>query len=357
MPSRPQEPSRLPSAWPCVHPCAVQLAVTIRNAFIVTFLSVASTTVLAQPANVDCANAALICAHSPIPGTNTDASATPGFCPATNAMVWYTFTTNSVGGPVDVTLSGLACTIASGTDDEISVVVLEGDGTCELNGFSAASNCILSTGDVVLTTLALAPQTQYWIVVAGAMNGMAIAPAQCDFTIGISGAGADIYGVDLSAGPDVEIGEGESTQLQGIAPVYNWTPTAGLSGSDIPDPISTPTSSTTYTLTADIAGCSFVDQVLVEVIRRISPPNTFTPNDDGYNDIWDIPSLADYPGAEVVIHDRWGQVVYRSTGYRDPWDGTNNGNKLSVGTYYYHIQLNQLEGRSPPYTGFVTIIR
>lgn len=355
--SRSLETSRLPSAWPCVHPSAAQFVVSIRNAFILVLCVLANISVQAQPPNVDCDSATLVCAHTPVQGTNTGAGAVPGFCPGTNAMVWYTFTTNSVGGPVDVTLNGLACTIASGMDDEISLVVLEGDGTCDLNAFSAASSCLLSTDDVVLTTLALAPQTQYWIVVAGAMNGMATAPAQCDFTIGVSGAGADIYGVDLDAGTDVEIGEGESTQLQGIAPVYNWTPTAGLSGSDIADPISTPPSSTTYTLTADIAGCSFVDQVLVEVIRRIAPPNTFTPNDDGFNDIWDIPSLADYPGAEVIIHDRWGQIVYRSTGYREPWDGTNNGNKLSVGTYYYHIQLNQLEGRSPPYTGFVTIIR
>jgi hypothetical protein len=49
--------------------------------------------------------------------------------------------------------------------------------------------------------------------------------------------------------------------------------------------------------------------------------------------------------------------VYSSTGYREPWDGTNNGKALTDGTYYYHIQLNQLEGRSAPYTGFISIIR
>ena len=93
------------------------------------------------------------------------------------------------------------------------------------------------------------------------------------------------------------------------------------------------------------------------VVPEVVIPTGFTPNGDGKNDTWEIPGMADYPGADVVIHDRWGQVVFRSNGYRDPWDGTNNGRALAVGTYYYHIQLNQLEGRSPPYTGFVTIVR
>jgi gliding motility-associated-like protein len=329
----------------------------MRNVLLAAFSAFAFTNAIAQPANSDCATAALLCAHQTLTGNNTGAGGIPGFCPGTDAMVWYAFTTNSIGGVVDITVSDINCPLIPGMDDELSAVVLDGDGTCTLTQFSAASSCVLSSTDFVLTTLALAPQTRYWLVISGAMNGTAVLPAQCGFTVAVSGPGADIYGIDLSAGPDVTIGQGQSTQLSGIGPTYDWSPTAGLSGNGIPDPIASPAATTTYSLSADIAGCSFVDQVLVEIIRLIEPPNTFTPNGDGYNDTWDIPSIADYPGAEVTIHDRWGQRVFRSTGYRDPWDGTNNGKALSVGTYYYHIQLNQLEGRSPPYTGFVTIIR
>src|SRR5690606_1972241 len=150
----------------------------------------------------------------------------------------------------------------------------------------------------------------------------------------------------------------ESTQLEAFGgPPYDWSPLSGLSGNDIPDPIASPNGTTTYTVTTTINGCTFSDQMTLQVIRRIEPPNTFTPNDDGYNDTWDIPGIADYPGAEVLIFDRWGQRLYRNIGYREPWDGTNNGNKVPVGTYYYQIQLNQLEGRSPPYTGFITVVR
>jgi hypothetical protein len=49
--------------------------------------------------------------------------------------------------------------------------------------------------------------------------------------------------------------------------------------------------------------------------------------------------------------------VFRSIGYKEPFDGTNNGKALPVATYYYVIELNQLEGQSPPFTGSITIVR
>lgn len=313
----------------------------------------------AQPPNSDCSSAERICAHTIVSGDNTGADGPPGFCPGTEAMVWYTFTTNSQGGVVTVSMVVLDCDDTPGTDDELSVVVLSGNGSCELTSFqSVSAPCRTSDVDFTVTTEALEASTTYWVVVAGAMNNGATSPAQCGFEIAIGGPGADIIGVDLSAGPDVSIGQGESTQLQGLSPgVIDWTPTAGLSGNGIPDPIASPESTTIYSLSSEINGCTYADSMTVQVVRRVNPPNTFSPNGDGINDTWEIPGIADYPGAEIVIHDRWGQIVLRSNGYREAWDGTNDGRSLSVGTYYYHIQLNQLEGSSPPYTGFVTIVR
>lgn len=331
--------------------------VNMRSILLMALILLART-LAAQPPNSDCANAVRICAHSTVQGDNTGAGAVPGFCPGTLSMVWYTFVTNSVGGTATVSIAPGDCVNAVGYDDELNAVVLSGDGTCTLTSFAAVSPCEESDIDFTVTTQALAPNTTYWIVVSGAMNNGTVQPAQCSFDISISGAAADIVGVDMSAGTDRTIGQGESTQLDAhsTGPI-DWSPTSGLSGNGIADPIAAPSETTTYWLTTQISGCTYSDDVVVEVVRRIDPPNTFTPNGDGYNDTWAIAGMDDYPGAEVVIHDRWGQVVFRSNGYRDPWDGTNNGRALSVGTYYYHIKLNQLEGRSPPYTGFVTIVR
>jgi gliding motility-associated-like protein len=312
----------------------------------------------AQPPNADCAQAQRACAQQPLTGNNTGAVGLPGFCPATGNLLWYTFTTNSQGGTAVVRLLQINCPQITGMGNALSMVVLAGNGSCTPASFVAVSDCDQDSLPFNIETQILLPNTQYWVVVAGALNNGATIPAQCGFRIEVAGDGVDVIGIDFSAGPDREIGEGESTQLVAFGgPPYDWSPTSGLSGNDIPDPIASPAGTTTYTVTTVINGCTFSDQATVQVIRRIEPPNTFTPNGDGYNDTWNIPGIADYPGAEVLIFDRWGQRVYRDVGYREPWDGTNNGARVPVGTYYYHIQLNQLEGRSPPYTGFITVVR
>ena len=83
-------------------------------------------------------------------------------------------------------------------------------------------------------------------------------------------------------------------------------------------------------------------------------PNTFTPNGDGINDLWNITALAYYPDCTVTVFSRYGSVVYRSTGYGKPWDGTTNGNSLPVSTYYYILDL---KNGKKPMSGSVTILR
>ena len=118
---------------------------------------------VAQPPNSDCANATLLCAQQPVADDNTGAVGLPGFCPGTANLLWYTFTTNSQGGPVDVTLSGIDCPVVPGMDDELTVVVLAGNGSCAPASFNAVSLCGTSNSLFTTTTNALAPSTQYWV--------------------------------------------------------------------------------------------------------------------------------------------------------------------------------------------------
>jgi gliding motility-associated-like protein len=312
----------------------------------------------AQPPNTTCATALLACAQQPLEGSNNGGGPAPVFCDDVDNAVWFTFNTNSLGGPVSVLISDLDCPDVAGMDSTLSVVVLSGNPNCNLANFDEVSPCEEGDQNFSVISDALMPQTQYWVVVAGVQGPGSTLAAQCNFTLWIEGEGANIVGVDFGAGPDQEIGQGESTQLEAFGgPPYDWSPLTGLSTNGIPDPLASPESTTIYTVTTEIDGCTYTDEVTVEVFRRIDPPNTFTPNGDGINDTWEIVGIRDYPGAEVLIYDRWGQRVFRSNGYREPWDGTNSGRALPVGTYYYHIQLNQLEGRSPPYTGFISIVR
>jgi len=73
------------------------------------------------------------------------------------------------------------------------------------------------------------------------------------------------------------------------------------------------------------------------------PPNIFTPNGDGMNDMFVVPCLIDgsrFPDSQVTIYNQWGDEVYRSgKPYTSDWDGTFQGNQLPVATYFYTIDF------------------
>lgn len=95
-------------------------------------------------------------------------------------------------------------------------------------------------------------------------------------------------------------------------------------------------------------------QLTVLPLATVIPPNTFTPNNDGINDKWVIPTLAYFPKCLVNIYNRNGALLMQSTGYSKAWDGTYNGKQLPAGVYYYLIDTG--DGRSK-IAGSVTIIR
>jgi gliding motility-associated-like protein len=74
-------------------------------------------------------------------------------------------------------------------------------------------------------------------------------------------------------------------------------------------------------------------------------PEGFSPNGDGINDAWQIPNIENYPDNEVVIYNRWGNVVYQAQPYRNDWLGESNqaglagGKFLPEGTYFYVVKL------------------
>jgi len=164
----------------------------------------------------------------------------------------------------------------------------------------------------------------------------------------------------VNAGGNKTIQEGNSTSLNATATGnisdITWSPPAGLSNNKILNPVASPFSTTTYTLTVQATdGCVGVDSLTVHVLApTIIIPNTFTPNGDGINDTWVIKYLDFYPQCTVQIFTRWGQSVYSSIGYGTPWDGTYRGAALPSGTYYYVINL---KNNTQLLSGFVAIIR
>ena len=136
---------------------------------------------------------------------------------------------------------------------------------------------------------------------------------------------------------------------------YRWTPNTNLSSDTIKSPIVTVDTKIDYTLTVtDSRGCVSTDMMHIEVLEPLKIPNTFTPNGDGINDLWNIYDLLNYPGATVNIYTRNGDKVFTSDGYQKAWDGTFNGTPLPFGTYYYIVKSSF---ENLIFSGFVTIVK
>jgi len=71
-------------------------------------------------------------------------------------------------------------------------------------------------------------------------------------------------------------------------------------------------------------------------------PNVFTPNGDGENDVFAVVVAGQLNHCtDLKIYNRWGQIIFISTGGNTKWDGhTNVGQIVPEGTYFFVVEIN-----------------
>jgi gliding motility-associated-like protein len=70
-------------------------------------------------------------------------------------------------------------------------------------------------------------------------------------------------------------------------------------------------------------------------------PNTFIPDGDGLNDNW-MPVFSsgfNIENYELMIFNRWGQVVFETKDYMQGWDGKFSGIFVQDGVYSFKIKF------------------
>ena len=103
----------------------------------------------------------------------------------------------------------------------------------------------------------------------------------------------------------------------------------------------------------DVNNCIYKRTVFVPLKDGcIFIANAITPNGDGSNDTWVIGGLDGYADAYVQVVNRYGQVVFESNGYANPWRGTLNNEALPPADYYYVVSYDKSK---EPLTGVVSI--
>lgn len=163
-----------------------------------------------------------------------------------------------------------------------------------------------------------------------------------------------------SGGPDRYIEFGETTTLvaSGGSGVFEWSPPDYLSCTVCEKPTARPLHTMHYQVKlTDQYNCSFYDSVTVYVRGDLFVPNAFTPGDvDGLNDMF-VSLGRDIEKVELMVFNRWGELLYSSQNKYDGWDGTYMGQLCPLGIYVWKINYVETSGRTGHLIGHVTLLR
>ena len=178
-----------------------------------------------QPTNNNCDQAIELCPNVLTSVTTADANITvcPGceddfaFCFTPQNTVWLSFTTNSTGGNVSIDFSNFQFETTSGQDNSLNAAILLPIVPCSAPTYSLVGNCVSdATGPFILSAIALAPLTTYYVVISGDMNGVNITqPAECLLDVMLTGSGVE------RPQPIMQVTQNETTLCEGSSFIAN----------------------------------------------------------------------------------------------------------------------------------------
>ena len=178
--------------------------------------------------------------------------------------------------------------------------------------------------------------------------------------------------ITISAGEDKVILLGDSVRIDGYVFPDNgqeilWESEEYISCDDCLRPHGKPVNTADYIITYrdTTTGCTHVDSMIifVEKPRNVFIPNVFSPDGDGFNDLF-------YPFGDqsiervnyIKVFDRWGEFIYEYNNFdvNDPsagWDGTFKGKQMQPAVFVYVAEMLFKDGYIEVYKGDVTIVR
>lgn len=113
-----------------------------------------------------------------------------------------------------------------------------------------------------------------------------------------------------------------------------------------------------YVVATNSIGCSGRDSLYIhsKCPWGVYVPKTFSPNDDGTNDRFEIFG-SNFKILELQVFNRWGEIIYISNHLADTWDGTYAGTIALIGVYPWMLKFENKEGLIKTISGSVTVTR
>ncbi len=146
-----------------------------------------------------------------------------------------------------------------------------------------------------------------------------------------------------------------STTIDGVEIIQNGSPIIYEFPEDEPGNYDVCMIALNQNLCAD----TICQTVIIDDVFFIFVPNAFSPNGDDKNETF-FPTINYYDpnNFEMLIFNRWGEVIFKSESPDIQWDGTHLNTPVELGVYTWKINTrvyNSSEKKS--FTGHVTLVR
>jgi gliding motility-associated-like protein len=105
-------------------------------------------------------------------------------------------------------------------------------------------------------------------------------------------------------------------------------------------------------------GCTDVicKEIKVDPDWTLYVPNTFTPNEDGLNDMF-FAKGTNIRNFQMEIFDRWGEKIFASDDIMKGWDGTYKSQNVTQDAFTWKITFVDCYSKAHEKTGHVTVIK
>ncbi|MCB0696147.1 MAG: gliding motility-associated C-terminal domain-containing protein, partial [Chitinophagaceae bacterium] len=173
----------------------------------------------------------------------------------------------------------------------------------------------------------------------------------------------------VNAGPDQTVSGGTEVHVsalgKGIA-AYEWSPADDIDCYTCANAIIRPKRTTTYTVKAiSEYGCEATDDITIHVTcggEQIFVANTFTPNNDGVNDMFFPQGRGLAQVERFSIYSRWGELIFdrKNMPVNDPaagWNGTFKSEPLKPDVFVYIIRAICENGEPIEIKGDISLVR
>ena len=174
----------------------------------------------------------------------------------------------------------------------------------------------------------------------------------------------------VEAGIDKTINVGQTITLmpQVSADVTSarWSPTGSIFRDIFPGITVKPRETTIYTvLVSNRGGCSASDQLTVNVLcngANMFIPNSFSPNNDGMNDLFYPRGSGIFTIKKIKVFSRWGEVVFEKDNFTandasKGWNGTFKGRQLNPDVFVYMVEVVCDNNEALTFKGNVALLK